>query len=218
MSKVRGNPSSLGAMTFAQSQRRQLADLFLTLGPEAPTLCEGWTARELAAHLYVRERNIKAGMGLMVAKYSSLHDEAIEAQAQLPFEQTVQDWAAGPVGIFKLLDNQANTVEHFVHLEDLRRGDVSQDFEPREFSQVVNEQLYKSLKQMAPILLRGSQKPIVLTPDLFTPFTVGGKRGVVEKGDDVVRVSGEVGEILMWAYGRDRVKVHVSGDVDSVKR
>lgn len=215
-SKVPANPSSLEAMTFAQAQRRQLAELLLEVGPDAPTLCEGWTTRELAAHLYVRERSAKASLGLMVGKLSHLHDKAVEKQAQDPFEYTVKAWASGPAGIFKLVDKQANAAEHFVHLEDVRRA--SGEVVPREFSQVAQKQLYKILKQMAPILLRGSSKPVIFTPDLFLPITVGGKRGVVEQGDDVVRVVGEVGELLLWAFGRDAVKVDISGPVEHVSR
>src|SRR5882762_622635 len=36
-------------------ERRELCDLFLELGPDAPTLCEGWTTLDLAAHLVLRE-------------------------------------------------------------------------------------------------------------------------------------------------------------------
>ena len=36
---------------MAQRERQQLADLMASVGPDAPTLCEGWTVRDLAAHL-----------------------------------------------------------------------------------------------------------------------------------------------------------------------
>ena len=42
--------------TPARAERDALCDLFLEVGPDVPTLCEGWTARDLAAHLVVRER------------------------------------------------------------------------------------------------------------------------------------------------------------------
>ena len=42
--------------TFAKRERLLLADLLEAEGPEAPTLCEGWSTRDLAAHLIVRER------------------------------------------------------------------------------------------------------------------------------------------------------------------
>ena len=36
-------------------ERLGLCDLLLELGPDAPTLCEGWTTADLAAHLVLRE-------------------------------------------------------------------------------------------------------------------------------------------------------------------
>ncbi len=38
-----------------EREREELCDLFLELGPEAATLCEGWTSTDLAAHLVLQE-------------------------------------------------------------------------------------------------------------------------------------------------------------------
>ncbi len=38
-----------------ERERQELCDLLLELGPDAPTLCEGWTTADLAAHLVLRE-------------------------------------------------------------------------------------------------------------------------------------------------------------------
>ncbi len=37
-------------MSHAADERQVLADALLEAGPEASTLCEGWTAHDLAAH------------------------------------------------------------------------------------------------------------------------------------------------------------------------
>jgi hypothetical protein len=42
-------------------RRIKLCDLFDELGPSAPTLLEGWTAHDLAAHIVLRERDLIAG-------------------------------------------------------------------------------------------------------------------------------------------------------------
>ena len=39
-------------------ERHELSDLLDQLGPDEPTLCEGWTTADLAAHLVVRERDL----------------------------------------------------------------------------------------------------------------------------------------------------------------
>ncbi len=49
--------------TFAKRERLLLADLLETAGPDAPTLCEGWRTRDLAAHVVVRERRPDAAGG-----------------------------------------------------------------------------------------------------------------------------------------------------------
>ncbi|WP_346995752.1 maleylpyruvate isomerase N-terminal domain-containing protein, partial [Dietzia sp. SLG310A2-38A2] len=41
--------------TLAQRERSALVETMRAAGPEAPTLCAGWTTRDLAAHLVVRE-------------------------------------------------------------------------------------------------------------------------------------------------------------------
>ena len=51
---------------YARRNAQQLADLLLQLGPDAPTLCAGWTTRDLAAHLVVRERRPDAMVGVLI--------------------------------------------------------------------------------------------------------------------------------------------------------
>ena len=51
---------------FDAVERAQLGDLLDVLGPQAPTLLEPWTARDLAAHLILRERDSLAGPGLVL--------------------------------------------------------------------------------------------------------------------------------------------------------
>ncbi|MCW2608081.1 MAG: hypothetical protein JWO60_2774, partial [Frankiales bacterium] len=43
-------------MSVAAAERAALLDLLAASGPDAPTLCPGWTTHDLAAHLVVRER------------------------------------------------------------------------------------------------------------------------------------------------------------------
>ena len=52
--------------SLATAQRQALSDLFDRVGPDAPTLNEGWTTRDLAAHLATRDRRPDAAAGIMV--------------------------------------------------------------------------------------------------------------------------------------------------------
>lgn len=48
---------------FDAVEREHLADLFDDLGSSAPTLLAPWTARDIAAHLVLREHDYLAGTG-----------------------------------------------------------------------------------------------------------------------------------------------------------
>lgn len=205
-------------MTFSAAERRQLAELFLEVGPDAPTLCEGWVTRDLAAHLHVRENSPLAAAGMFVGPLKSRLSKAMDAQRDRDFEVVVGEWAAGPSSRspMRFADGTVNTGEHFIHHEDVRRGDgVAR---PREFSQAAKDLLAGQVKQMAKMSLKGSSKPVVLTAPGAAPIVVGGGRGVAERGDDVVRVSGEVGELLLWVSGRDVAEVVVEGDLSALNR
>lgn len=210
----------LGCMSFASAERRRLADLFHELGPDVPTLCEGWTAHHLAAHLLVRENQPLAAAGMFVSPLAGRLESAMQAQLDRDFSAVVDEWAAGP-GRFnpmRFADTVINTAEHFIHHEDLRRGGGLAEWEPRDFSQAVDDQLYSSLATIARGLVKGSDKPVVFVAGGRKPVVAARGRGITERGDDVVRVSGEPGELLLWAFGRDVVEVNVEGDVTAVSR
>ncbi|WP_051078010.1 TIGR03085 family metal-binding protein [Corynebacterium pilosum] len=194
-------------MSFAATERSRLADTLLRVGPNAPTLCQGWETRDLAEHLYVRENNqlaLMPGVGKVFADKISNRDYA----------DLVKDWAAGPPLLLKPVDSMMNTAEHFVHHEDVLRGDgVAR---PREFSKAVNKELALLAGRFGKLLLRSAPVPVVLSPTTLPPMTVGDRRGVAEQGDDVVRVVGEPGELLLWVFGRDVVEVTVTGDPQHV--
>ena len=50
--------------TPATLERRRFADALLEVGPDAPTLCDGWSTRDLAAHVVLRDRRPDAAGGL----------------------------------------------------------------------------------------------------------------------------------------------------------
>ena len=52
--------------SLAQRERSALVETMRATGPDAPTLCEGWTTRDLAAHLVVREARPDAAAGVIV--------------------------------------------------------------------------------------------------------------------------------------------------------
>ena len=80
----------------ARAERAALCDLFLEVGPDAPTLCGGWTTRDLAAHLVVRERRPDAAPGI-VSRVLAGHSEKVRiAETERPWPELVERVRSGP--------------------------------------------------------------------------------------------------------------------------
>ena len=197
----------------ARRERAALCDLFAELGPDQPTLCGDWTTRDLAAHLVVRERRPDAAIGIIVSKAAGYTDKIQAGVAKTEWDRLVDTVRSGPpiwspTKIAKI-DELANTVEFFVHLEDVRRAQPT--WEPRELDDDLTATLYGVLGKMAKRLVKNSPVGIVLEPDDdHEPI-------VAKQAEPSVTVRGPVGELVMFVYGRQaHSRVEVLGDDDSV--
>lgn len=202
----------LGCMSFSSSERARLADLLLRLGPDAPTLCEGWDTRDMAVHLFLRENNPLAAAGMFVPPLSGYLAKASAEAGERDYPELVRAWAAGPgrLSPARYIDPLMNTAEHFIHHEDVRRGDgVAR---PRDFSHAVEQQLHRALASSAPRLLKDSTVPVILHPTGFPRVVAADKRGVSLDGEGVLRLTGDVGELLLWVFGRDAVDLKMEGN------
>src|SRR5271165_5327974 len=116
--------------SLAQQERATLCDIFVELGPDAPTLCEGWTTADLAAHLVVRERRPDSGPGLVWPRLADYTDKVrIAARDRMSWEELVETVRRGPPLLLRPFDGAMNTVEYFIHVEDVRRAQSG--WEPR---------------------------------------------------------------------------------------
>ena len=204
----------LVGMSFAQRERSRLAELFLEVGPDAPTLNEGWNTFDLAAHLLIRESKPLALPGMFVDALSSMTEKETSKVKARPYTEVVNEWAAGPPVWIKPFDAAMNTAEHFIHHEDVRRG--GGEVRPRDFSRTVNAQLLALAKRFGAMTLRKAQAPVILTPPDLPPVTLGDKAGVAQRGDDVVRVSGAPGELLLWVSGRNAAEIELTGALEAL--
>ncbi|TXS45338.1 TIGR03085 family protein [Streptomyces sp. uw30] len=200
--------------TFAQRERLLLADLLEAEGPEAPTLCEGWATRDLAAHVVVRERRPDAAAGLLIKPLASRLDKAMEEFAAKPYEELIQLIRTGPPRFspfqLKQIDEASNTLEFYVHTEDVRRAQP--DWTPRELDPVFQDALWSRLERSARLVGRSAPTGLVLRrPD--------GQTAVAHKGTPVVTVTGEPSELLLFAYGRQNAaKVELDGDENAIAK
>jgi uncharacterized protein (TIGR03085 family) len=103
-----------------------LCDLMNELGPEAPTLLDPWTTRDLAAHLVVRENDFRAAPGLVVpGAWGRFAERRRNALTRRDYADLVTAIRSGPPrGFFRIgwVRRGPNLNEFFVHHEDVRRA------------------------------------------------------------------------------------------------
>ncbi|MGW1977892.1 TIGR03085 family metal-binding protein [Streptomyces sp. NPDC001889] len=200
--------------THAKRERLLLADLLESAGPDAPTLCGGWRTRDLAAHVVVRERRADAAGGILFGALRGRLERVQSEFAAKPYEELIQLIRTGPPRFspysVKQVDEAANTVEFFVHAEDVRRAQP--DWTPRPLDRVFEDALWARLEKGARLLGRKSPVGLVLRrPD--------GQTAVAHRGTPVVTVTGEPGELTVFAFGRqDAAQVDLAGEKEAVSR
>ncbi|GAA2954752.1 TIGR03085 family metal-binding protein [Kitasatospora cinereorecta] len=203
-----------GMSTHAKRERLLLADLLEAAGPEALTLCNGWKTRDLAAHVVVRERRADAAGGIVLGVLKNRLERVQAEFAAKPYEELIQLIRTGPPRMspfgLKQLDEAANTVEFYIHAEDVRRAQP--DWSRRELDPVFADVLWSRTEKTARMMGRRSPVGVVLRrPD--------GQTVVAHKGTPVVTVTGEPGELLLFAAGRqDAARVELDGDKDALAR
>ncbi|HKY15849.1 MAG TPA: TIGR03085 family metal-binding protein [Microthrixaceae bacterium] len=195
---------------YAQAERAALCDVFLDVGPDAPTLCEGWTTRDLATHLIVRERRFDAAVGIVLPigkEHAARVTREISARPWADLVQTVRTgppkWS--PLGLF---DRLANTTEYFIHHEDVRRAQA--EWEPRELTREHDDELWRILRRMSKLFLRKSPTGVTLA-------TRAGARATAKEAQPNVVVTGAPGELTMFVSGRQsHARVDLEGPPDAV--
>ncbi|WP_055491802.1 TIGR03085 family metal-binding protein [Streptomyces sp. TP-A0356] len=198
--------------THAKRERLLLADLLEATGPDASTLCEGWTTRDLAAHVVVRERRPDAAGGILVKQLAPRLERVMAEFTEKPYEELIQLIRTGPPRFspfaLKQIDEMSNTVEFYVHTEDVRRAQP--DWTPRELDPVFQDALWSRLERTARLTGRAAPTGLVLRrPD--------GQTAVAHRGTPVVTATGEPSELLMFSLGRQRVAdVALEGDKEAI--
>ena len=198
----------------AQQERRTLADLFLEVGPDAPTLCEGWTAADLAAHLVVRERKPVAALGIVFSPLACSHRRGCSERSVTArtWPELVAEVRGGPPLLMRpsFVDEAMNTAEFFIHLEDVRRA--QSEWEPRELDPDLGRALWSRVRFAARTARRTAPDGLVLESPGFGQVKVrSGGPGVTAKGDP--------GELLLLMSGRQQVaRVELDGEPEAVEQ
>jgi len=209
-------------MSFARDERVALCALLDETGPEAPTLCKGWQTLDLAAHLVLRERRPDAAAGVMGGPLAG-HTERVRRMiiARTPYGQLVDEVRNGPprLSLYSIpgMDERLNTVEYFVHHEDVRRG--ADGWEPRDLGAGLTDLLWQRLR-VARLLFRKAPVGIELVRD-DVPAGPGRQRVRItaKARTPMVTVTGGPAELTLWALGRTTAaRVRLDGSEPDVRK
>ena len=196
-------------MSYSRDERRALCSLLDKTGPDAPTLCEGWTTGDLAAHLVLRERRLDAAAGVAggpLAGYTARVQQRL--RSRIPFPDLVRMIRSGPPALSVMalpgMDERVNAVEFFVHHEDVRRA--APGWEPRELGSGESDMLWHRLR-MARFMLRKAPVGVELARDDIDTGTDTGADGAsyritARNATPAVTVVGSPAELTIWVMGR----------------
>ncbi|MFI7522196.1 TIGR03085 family metal-binding protein [Micromonospora globbae] len=198
---------------YARAEREALADLLLTLGPDAPTVAEGWSTRDLAAHLVVRERRPDAAGGIVLPPLRGYAERVRRRIAARPFADLVAQVRRPPVWSpvsNPLTDELANTMEFFVHHEDVRRGRPG--WSPRDLAAGLQAALWRRAAPLARLALRRFPADVYVQAPGHGQLSVG-------RGGEPLRLVAAPGELVLFLSGRQRVaRVQLDGPAAVAQR
>jgi len=197
---------------YARQERSELADLLLQVGPDVPTLCAGWTTRDLAAHLVIRERRPDVSLAVLVRPLAGHGEHVRRQKAAEPYERVVAEvrnppwWSpvSNPV-----TDELFNGLEFFIHHEDVRRGRPG--WEPRVLDAGEQKAIWNAVRFTARIGLRRLHMPVLLRAPGFGEVRVGG---------DVPQatLTAEPSELALFVSGRQRAAtVHIDAPAETAE-
>ncbi|RLP11488.1 TIGR03085 family metal-binding protein [Propionibacterium australiense] len=191
---------------LAGFHRAAICDLFDQLGPEAPTLCTGWAAKDLAAHLFLRENDVISLPGMLVPALEPVTEaRARTLLARQSFDEIVSALRSGPRRLSimrpRAINRRLNGIEYLIHYEDLLRaqpaGSVERPVPPVEERFALADQVWGAIGGIGRLIGRRSEVGLELarTDGAAETRTLAG-------GSATVLVRGTPTELAMWLYGR----------------
>ena len=204
----------MGEVAFDAHERQRLCDAFVELGPGVPTLIEGWTAYDLAAHIVLRERDLVAGPCLVLPGPFERFAEGrrVRLAERRDFGWLVAQVRSGPPpGFFRIgwVRSFPNLNEFFVHHEDVRRAN---GMDPRALAADLDVALWRNVCRGSRYLGRRLRNARL---EIEWAGTAPGC--TVRPAEPTARLSGPPGELLLYLFGRRRAaRVEVTGSADAV--
>lgn len=203
--------------SMSRTERTALCNTALEAGEQAPTLCGRWTVKDLIIHLLVRERDPLGAPGIVIPQLEGLADRSARRLAGQDFSSLVERVRSGPPKWSPMslppLDRAVNTLEYYVHHEDIRRAGT--EWEPRELTDREQHAIWKAISVAGKGLVRQAGVPVVIR--------WGGdereRSALLRKGDEPVVVTGGPAEIALMLFGREQYTgLEFDGPESSVKK
>ncbi len=197
---------------MSRTERTELCDVALQLGEDEPTLCEGWTVKDLVVHLLVRESS-PAAAGIVVPPLARLTELESRRYARRDFAVLVERLRNGPPlwspYAVPRLDGMLNTLEYFVHHEDIRRAQPS--WSPRTLTDRQQSLLWRMIGTAGKGLTRKAPVGVRIEN------SVTGSSTVLKAGEPTVVVRGLPSEVVLFVFGRKaQANVELLGPDDAV--
>ena len=178
------------------AQRDEFCRVLSMVAPDAPTLCSGWTAFDLAAHIWILNHEPLAWAGMLLPPFSWLTDREIRrTKERFSYAGLVEEIRTGPASFACMPtdpreDHRHSLGEYFIHTEDVRRPNR---LPKQEISPDLAEALWQRLRTAS----------WQLHPFASWEFrTPQGGHGRIGRGPVTKQITGEPSELLMWVYGR----------------
>jgi uncharacterized protein (TIGR03085 family) len=201
----------LGRVTsLARREREALCDTALQLGPDAPTLCEPWDVKQLICHLVMRERSPRS-IGISVPPLAPLAAAGMAKLEERDFVELVERFRSPGLVPFGLrgIEPAFNTLEHFVHHEDMRRAQA--EWSPRQLSEEDENTIWSFVLLLGRVMARRAGVPVRIEWGERTAGLRGGRPAVVLRG--------RPSELALVLHGRGRVAdVEYDGPATEVAR
>jgi uncharacterized protein (TIGR03085 family) len=201
---------------MSRTERAALCNTALEAGERAPTLCGRWTVKDLVIHLLVRERDPIGATGILVPRLERLTDRSARRLARQDFTSLVERVRSGPPTWSPMavppLERAVNTLEFFVHHEDIRRA--TPGWQPRELTEREQTAIWKAAALAGKGLVRAAGVPV----EIRWPHRDRTRSAVLRKGSDPVVVTGAPGELILLLFGRPQhTGLELTGPADRVR-
>ena len=189
-----------------------MCDLFLAVGPEAPTLAGEWTTRDLAAHLVVRERRPDAGPGIVSSFLRDYSEKVRIAERDRPWTELVERVRRVRRCGTRCASRRSTSSSTPSSSSSTTRTSAGRRTDGRRatLDPQLEHALASSIKRAGGMLTRKATVGVTMNADGVDPVRL-------HKGAPAVTISGPIGECVLYLYGRkDVAGVTFDGPDDAV--